>query len=367
MITSTKQLSAALSECGRVIKTRTTLPILSHVRLQAAEGVLEITATNLDAWVTRLVKCSGNLEPCCVSLHKFAHLVSAASTDDVSMTLKGHRLKLKAAGVCELSTLQANEFPPSPKQSKELAVIAQDLADGIEAVEWLPNGESNKDKGNVTKVNVCVDLTAKSLDCVSYIGVVMAHFQRSLICETRTLLIPNAFAPLLVPVLREDEARVFASDTAIMSSSKHGSVSVKLSDGKYGAWRENMASIKYSAAIELETEPLLRATNCVQALYEMDRYPKIIMEATGDTLKISSESTDPWTDEIPLISEPGWISINARYLSNALKHLDAKKVKCSIADNGTLWSSADLEILIGQLGTKPVAERVKDAQVEMAK
>ncbi|MGA9775170.1 MAG: DNA polymerase III subunit beta, partial [Candidatus Dormiibacterota bacterium] len=45
---SPQQLGAGLSAVTRAISSRNTLPILSNVLVQAREGAIELTATNID-------------------------------------------------------------------------------------------------------------------------------------------------------------------------------------------------------------------------------------------------------------------------------------------------------------------------------
>lgn len=353
MNVNSKHLATALSECSRATDK---LPILASVRLEAIGDELRILSTNLDVWIERRVKCDGDLAACCVDASKLSRLLDTSRSETASLKLNGQRLTFTAGAVSQLSVLPASDFPPAPEFGNELAVPAADLADGIEAVEWVPNSEASKDEANVSKMNILVEMSAKSLDCVGFTGVVMARFSRGLICESRSLLIPCKFASLLVPVLREPNSTAYATTRTLTARSDAGSVCVKLSEGQYGNWRQHIQGVKCLQTVEFSTELILLAALRAQVFWTASDYPKMVLELTGTHLKMSAANGGDDTEtEVTCVSEPGWISLNARYLANALKHLGGDSVKCSIAENGTVWSVGDTSVLVAQLGFRPPA------------
>lgn len=348
MITQTKKLAAALSACARIVKGRTALPILSCVKLEAVDSVLTVQATTCDIWVTRKVECEGELPACCVGVNRLLRLVEASQGEQAALELNGQRLTLKAGVVSQLSIIDTKDFPKSPVIGKELAGRVDGLADGIEAVEWLPNSEPNKDY-RITRSNVLVELGPNSIDCIGFTGTVMARFNRALIYEPRSLLIPIERAAALVPALREPNATAHATDSHISAQNDGGSVSVKLAEGQYGNWREFFKT--RPPFMEMDTETLLRGATCSQALFETDvRYPQLNITLTGEVLEMSSnEGDNSYSESLPFQSPPASIRLNARFLLNALRHLGGKTVKCAAEENGSIWANGDLEVRICQL------------------
>ncbi|MHC4093316.1 MAG: hypothetical protein ACYSVY_24105, partial [Planctomycetota bacterium] len=65
-----RRLLTALQRVGRVVPNNTCKPILQGVRLQASDGSLRLSATDLDVSISIVVEAEGTLPSCLVSCHE---------------------------------------------------------------------------------------------------------------------------------------------------------------------------------------------------------------------------------------------------------------------------------------------------------
>jgi hypothetical protein len=73
---SKDKLLEGLSTVQNVVRTRTTLPILSNVLLQASDGEMRLTTTELDVGVRGSVSMPPHLTPCSLALLLFSAIES---------------------------------------------------------------------------------------------------------------------------------------------------------------------------------------------------------------------------------------------------------------------------------------------------
>lgn len=90
-----------------VLKTRTTLPVLSMVRMGATGGVLTVEAFSLEVYAKATVACDGDLPPCCVLSRKLTPLLVA---DAVELTGTDGWLAVSAGGRSKVPTLAGDKF-----------------------------------------------------------------------------------------------------------------------------------------------------------------------------------------------------------------------------------------------------------------
>ncbi|MEI6730927.1 MAG: hypothetical protein WCL30_06670, partial [Pseudomonadota bacterium] len=128
----TAQLKSALDNIRPIVGRKTSLPILSCVKLHAENNRLNITASNIDEFIIESVDCEGDIAPTCVS---FNHLAMAISGKEAELESASSTLLVKCGrNETEIATLDAEEFPPNPKFDKPQnhAVDCDELAKSVQ-------------------------------------------------------------------------------------------------------------------------------------------------------------------------------------------------------------------------------------------
>jgi DNA polymerase-3 subunit beta len=111
-------LSAVLKDVVGAVEARSTVPVLSHVLLQADLGVLHLTGTDLDLWVTRELACDAQAArfALCVPAAPLAKLLGKIEADcEITLEVVEQRLVVKAGrSRFVFHALPAADFPEAP-------------------------------------------------------------------------------------------------------------------------------------------------------------------------------------------------------------------------------------------------------------
>lgn len=108
---SRADLARTLAAVSKVVESRNTIPILANVLLQAADGKLTVTGTDLDISYAASTPADGTLETT-VDAKRLSDIARRLSGDTVTMALDGDKLTVKAGrSRFTLPTLPVEDFP----------------------------------------------------------------------------------------------------------------------------------------------------------------------------------------------------------------------------------------------------------------
>jgi DNA polymerase-3 subunit beta len=122
---SKDQIIHGLQAVQNVVSTRTTLPILSNVLLEAESGSLKLTATDLDVTIScsveAQVKKSGSTT---VPVKKLFGIVRELSNSEIELEVddKNNCTVRSGASYYKVNGLAAEEYPPMPQFKEEKKV-----------------------------------------------------------------------------------------------------------------------------------------------------------------------------------------------------------------------------------------------------
>jgi DNA polymerase-3 subunit beta len=121
-----ENLARGLNIVSRAVSSRSTLPVLGNILIEAEDGSVRLAATNLElsitCWIGGKISEKGSTT---VPARTFADLVSALPADQVQLSLdsKTQSLNVKSGSSNnDIKCLDANDFPPIPVQNLEGAV-----------------------------------------------------------------------------------------------------------------------------------------------------------------------------------------------------------------------------------------------------
>lgn len=347
----TKQFRAALAETGRVIKGRSTMPAAQCVRLSMTDDDrLQLEATNFDAWITRKVDCAEWIEPVLVNHQMLSRILDTIGDESSDLLFSGSKLTIKSQDVDVLNTLDVKEFPAfADYGGVALAVNAQDLAEGLEAVNWCA-GDDKSSKESYRSANVV--LSATKLTCGAASGPTMALFTRAAICESRTLLLPALLVPALLPDLSAKKADLFVSDNWLGVKHPNGSAAIKQSAGESIPFDKITALRGTSKGTMIDRERLKIA--CVKAMIHTPEanYAEVNAVRDGDNVNVSCPNgAYNGTFEAP--GQELNMRVSADKLNTALSKSMADEVRIVTCPNAVFIEMGDILVAIGQLVDKP--------------
>jgi DNA polymerase-3 subunit beta len=275
MKTQAAKFAAAVAGVQPLIKSRATVPILTCLKVWAADGLLTVVATDFDAYASVSCPCEGDLEPICVDAQQLEYLARQAKPDEmIDFSIENGKLVVRSNGTARLSILDAAEFPKWPTLSgTNLGVNALDLADCIGGVIWAtePNPKVTIDRWREL---VWVKCTAKSIEACGTNSKELAYVNKPVISAAVEFLFPSKHAKLLVDALNGGASEVTLNDKFISASSGTAQVALKLAEGKYVPIQYviGQRNTPLGPLGSVEMAPILEALHTIKALGRDEEY-----------------------------------------------------------------------------------------------
>ena len=139
---ATKQkLLEGLQQVKNVVSTRTTLPILSNVLLQASDGEVQLTTTDLDVGVRGSFEAEVEKEGATtLPARRLFNIVRELPSSEIQIDVDGKNAASIRSGQSyfKILGLPEEEFPPLPKfeDAKMVTIRQKDLRDGLRRTSY---------------------------------------------------------------------------------------------------------------------------------------------------------------------------------------------------------------------------------------
>ncbi len=331
---------AALNKVQSIVSTRTTLPILSNILLEAADGQLKITATDLEVSVVTTVdaevKTAGATTlPARRTFSIFKELSASEIEIDVD---DGHIASIQSGSAFfKLNGMSEEEFPPLPNvefkysYSIDQPVLKEMLqktcyASSNDETRYILNGclMSFKDE----KMTM-VATDGRRLALVEQEVEFPAESEMDLVVPTKTVneLVRTLGDKGTVEIRSTDKQIVFEfSDLTIIS---------KLIDGTFPNFRQVVPSDS-KERVAIERESLFAAIKRV-AILTTDQSNSVKIQFSKNKIKIIASTPDigEATEEVPIKYEGDDISMafNPEFILDPLKVLVSDEVYFEFTDS----------------------------------
>ena len=343
-----QDLARALGRSQGIVEKKSTMPILSHVLLEARKGnLLGVSATDLDLSVSSEHACEVTKEGAlAVPAKHLFEIVRSLPEQQVTLKRSGNNYLEVRSGAAEFRIvgLPAEDFPALPRFEKVsfVDVVPAELLEQIDRTSFAAstdetrynlNGVFFEPQGPVLRM-VATDghrlsLSEKPLagDYALKKGVILP---RKGLHELRKLLGESA-----EPGAEKPEARLgFAENSAIYR--RQGVVlAMRLIEGMFPDYKQVIPKqaekiVKVGRLRFLET---LRRVS----LLSTDKAPQVKLEISPGQLRLQSKNADlgEAKEDVPVeyAGEPLSIGFNARYLTDVAGVLRSDDVQLELADD----------------------------------
>jgi DNA polymerase III subunit beta len=348
-----ENLSRALSAVGRVVSNRSSLPVLSNVLLATDGNRLRLSATNLEIsinyWIGSKIEREGSLT---VPARLFAEFVSSLphgtiqlDGTDTNLTVKTPHYESKINGI------DADEFPSVPHLSSK-PLLQLDCATFREALAQVVVAAS-VDEARPVLAGVYMYVEDGQLYLVATDSYRLAEKQLTLEAEpTQELkvIVPVRTIQELVRLLGEAEGEVelYLDENQVMFRVGEIELVSRLIEGQFPPYRQIMPK-HADTSFDIDTAEFARITK-VASLFARESAGSIKLEikAEGEVRLVSSDSEvggNTSSAECDVAGDDGEISLNARYLQDALSVLKTPRVTFAISGklNPCVLSPADVD------------------------
>ena len=267
---SKDKLLEGLSIVQNVVSTRTTLPILSNVLLQASEGEIRLTTTDLDVGVRGSVEAQVERSGATtLPARRLFSIVRELPAAEIYVDVDSKNLASIRSGPSyfKILGLPEEEFPPLPRfdDAKIFTIAQKDLKDGLKKTSYAISTDETRYVLNGTLFS----FKENKLTLVATDGRRLAlvdlelEFPRSQ--EIDVIVPTKAVTELQRLVKDEGDVKVSIGENQIAFEINQTLLVSKLIEGNYPNYRQVIPS-EAKERITLERETLLNAVRRVALL-----------------------------------------------------------------------------------------------------
>ena len=324
----------ALQILQSVASGRNTLPILSNVLIQAADGNIECVATDLEVGIK--IKVEGTIQEdgaITVSAKKFADIVKELPEDKTIqlVTTANDRVEITCGdGIYKIIGLPDEEFPQLPAVDGHSLTIGGDtLRAVLRRTEFAAATEDVQYYLNGLYFSFLEDKTE----------VVATDRHRLALAQCEPFETPEDIKGFIVPLKAVKEiGRTFAEsgeiqisilENQVLLTDDTAALTTRLVEGDYPKYQEVLPEASEGKVI-VSKEQLLRASRRVALLSNPKSYA-ICVEIGPEQVQVSVNTPELGEahETLPVESSNGQIrfGIDARFLIEALTHIETESVE----------------------------------------
>lgn len=339
IVVSKENLSTGLRKVLNVVSSKTTIPVLNNVLLEAAEGKLALTTTDLEVCIRTQVPAVVEEEgSTTLPAKKFGQIVSVLPNGDVRLESdEGQRVSIRCQkAYFRIEGMEAREFPKDSGFEGNWA-FSLPAAEFRRAVGKVSYAVSQEDSRQVLN-GILLSLRGGILTVVGTDGRRLALVEKSLASEGAPegdVILPIKTVSELTKVLPLEESEGEASSVKVDLTESRAAFAVggtvltsKLVDGSYPNYRQVVpATFAKSAVIPRETfATVLNRVSMVVS--DTSASVKMKLENAMLTLAAASaevgEGSEPM--EVSYEGETVEIAFNPAFLADPLRHLECDQL-----------------------------------------
>ena len=290
-----EKILEGLQQVQNVVSTRTTLPILSNVLLQAKEGTVNLTTTDLDVGVrggfeANVDKAGATTLPA----RRLFTIIRELPSSEISVEVDGKNAASIRSGQSffKILGLPEEEFPPLPKfeNSKVVTMRQKDLRDGLRKTAYAISTDETRYVLN----GVLFSFKENKLTLVATDGRRLAmvdielEFPRS---HEADIIVPTKAVTELQRLLGDDGDVKISVGTGQSAFDLNNTLLVsKLIEGNYPNYKQVIPS-EAKERVTLERETLLNSLRRV-SLLASDKSNSIKLNFSKNNIEITANTPE---------------------------------------------------------------------------
>ncbi len=341
-------LLKSLAHVQNIVERRNTIPILSNVKIEASENILQLNATDMDLdiveTITADIKAEGSIT---LSAHTFYDIIrKLPDGSQVELNVSGEGQLFLNAGRSQftLSCLPTAEFPIMSSGSfiDSFTLSASKLRSLIDRTKFAISTEETRYYLNGIFLHKTENNSSEVLRAVSTDGHRLARGEVPLPEGAEKLsgiIIPRKTVVELRKLIDEIESdvEISFSETKIQFLFNDTIVTSKLIDGTFPDY-ERVIPSGNDKEFEVDSSLLASAVDRVSAISnEKSRAVKLSVSSSKLILSASSPEYGSAKEEIEIDyhGEGADIGFNASYLLDIMRQIESESVQVSFCDSAS--------------------------------
>jgi len=331
-----ENLAKALNNVAKVaMSSKNPLPILNNVLLKTIDNRLSLSATNLEIAITEKigskVHATGAIT---VPARLMQEYVTSLPSGVLDLELEEHKLHISTEQYqSTINGVIADEFPIVPEISDGVKwTIPAKEVKGLAQVVFAASGDETRP----VLTGVFLQTTNGNLYAAATDSYRLAERKLIKTNQKIALLVPATALQELIRILPEqtEEVEVFADSQQVLFKAKDVELVTRLIDATYPDYKKLIPS-KFSTTATLDRDEFMAITK-VSSLFARESAGSITVKADQEDGKISiasiatqlGENTSTATAKV---EGGGEVTLNSRYLIDALNALNVKQVTFSFS------------------------------------
>ncbi|HLC13317.1 MAG TPA: DNA polymerase III subunit beta [Chthoniobacterales bacterium] len=334
-----EKLLEGLQQVQNVVSTRTTLPILSNVLLQAKEGAVHLTTTDLDVGVRGSFEANvDKVGATTLPARRLFTIIRELPSSEIAIEVDGKNAASIRSGQSffKILGLPEEEFPPLPKfeNAKVVTMRQKDLHDGLRKTAYAISTDETRYVLN----GVLFSFKENKLTLVATDGRRLAmldielEFPRSHEAE---IIVPTKAVTELQRLLKDDgEVKISVGSGQIAFDLNNTLLVSKLIEGNYPNYKQVIPS-EAKERVTLERETFLNSLRRV-SLLASDKSNSIKLNFSKNNIEITANTPEVGEarESLPVAYKGRDFSIafNPEFLMAPLRNLTEDEVFFDLID-----------------------------------
>jgi DNA polymerase-3 subunit beta len=338
-ITVTQEnLTHALSAVGRVANTKTQLPILSNILLRTDGNRLLVAATNLEIAVTQYIGAKIT-KPGAITIpaRLMSEFISSLPKESVVLKVVNDNLHIKCGTYTSIiNGYIADEFPELPTISEtssiQYSIKVEDFKKAVSQTIITTSNDSTRP--------VLTGVFWHSFEGQLYLAATDGYrlSERRLVSTKSdvSVIIPAQTLQEVIRNIADDssEVDILFDDTQVRFRINEAEIISRLIDGNFPNYRQLVPESSETIVVLNKTD-FVRITK-ISGLFARDSGGSVTLTAdlakkTLSIHSIASQMGENTSEANAEVSADGQITLNSRYLSEALSVVDGDKVLFSFS------------------------------------
>jgi DNA polymerase III subunit beta len=347
---SQPELNRIASLAGNVVPGKSTLPILSSMLLEASEGFISLSATDLDLSITLSseadVQAPGKVA---IPAKKFSEIVRKLDAVDVVLELKGESLNVDCGKSHFVIPVQdSSDFPslPDAKGFEAFPAPASLFKDMIRRTRYAASTDLARPSMN----GVFLEIAKDRVSMVATDGHRLASIARKesmAVSEKLEAILPSKALDQLLRLLPEEsDIQLGFTEKQAFFQMEGVTLFTRLIDGPFPNYKQVIPASN-DKEMEVDTGSMLVATDRVSTLATNLSTKQIKLSIADNKvgLEVASPDYGKAYEEVESDFQGDSMNIgyNAVYLLDALKNIGSERVRFRLdrPDNAGILEPAD--------------------------
>ncbi len=328
-----------LQQVQHVVSSRATLPILSNVLIEAGDGRIKLTTTDLDVGVSGTVEAQVEKKGATtLPARRLATIIRELPAEEVSVSVDGNNVASIESGPSffKILGLDMDEFPPLYvfEEPSEFKIEQKTLKDALKKTAYAISTDETRYVLN----GIFCRFKDGKMTLVATDGRRLAMVDNDLEfpeSQERDIIIPTKAVAELQRLLKDEgDVRMLVGESQIGFEMNTNILVSKLIDGNYPNFRQVIPG-EAKERVTLDREMFLNTVSRISIL-SSDKSNSVKLKFSKDEIEIGANSPDigEAKEQIP-VSYRGpemTIAFNPEFLMAPLRNLDVDEVRLELID-----------------------------------